>query len=151
MFTLRRHIDIPAPVEEVFAFHLDPRNLLRVSPPFIPAKLVSFPERLELGAHIDLRARLGPMWFHWLFEVTELCPNERFTISGIRGPFRFWEHVHDFEPTDAGTRLTDTVRYELPGGVLGRVAAPIAFHRYVRRTLEYRQRRTLALVAEAGR
>ncbi len=33
MFTLRRHIDIPAPVEEVFAFHLDPRNLLRVSPP----------------------------------------------------------------------------------------------------------------------
>jgi len=33
MFTLQRHIDIPAPVEAVFDLHLEPRNLLRVSPP----------------------------------------------------------------------------------------------------------------------
>ena len=59
MFTLSRHIDVPAPVEQVFDFHADPRNLLKVSPPFIRTHLVSVPDRLHAGAHIELRARLG--------------------------------------------------------------------------------------------
>jgi ligand-binding SRPBCC domain-containing protein len=110
MFRLRRHIDIPAPVQEVFEFHLDVRNLLKVSPSFIPVTLVSIPTRPILGAHIDLRARLGPMWFDWRFEISELRKNERFTVRQVRGPFGFWEHVHGFEPTRNGTRLTDTIR-----------------------------------------
>ena len=148
MFTLQRHIEIPAPVEEVFEFHLDVRNLLRVSPPFIPAKLATFPERLGLGARIELRAQLGPMWLEWSFEVSEFRPDERFTVRQLCGPLKSWEHVHAFEPTEGGTRLTDTVRYELRGGLFGHVVPPTVIHRHIRRTLRHRQRRTLEVMAE---
>ncbi len=152
MFTLQRQMDLPVPVGEVFEFHMDVRNLPRVSPPFIPTKLVSIPMRPILGSHIDLRARLGPIWFDWRFEVSELRQNERFTVRQTRGPFAFWEHIHEFESAGDGTRLTDTIRYELPGrGAFARVVAPAVIHRHIRQTLRHRQRKTLALLTQAGR
>ncbi|MGA2115872.1 MAG: class I SAM-dependent methyltransferase [Bryobacteraceae bacterium] len=47
--------------------------------------------------------------------------NRLFVDEQIRGPFAKWVHRHEFEAADGGTRLTDRLAYELPGGSLVKI------------------------------
>ncbi|HDY72401.1 MAG TPA: hypothetical protein ENH50_12135 [Nitrospirae bacterium] len=38
---------------------------------------------------------------------------ERFTDIQIRGPYRFWSHLHTFEEVPEGTLMRDEVTYRL--------------------------------------
>jgi uncharacterized protein (TIGR01777 family) len=57
-----------------------------------------------------------------------------------RGPFAYWEHAHHFEGTPTGTRLSDDIRYTLPFGPLGALAAG-EVKRNIDRVFTYRHRR----------
>lgn len=57
------------------------------------------------------------------FEVTEFEPEQRLAIHGSLGPFE-GTLTYELEPTEAGTRLTNTADLEAHG--LFKVAAPIA-------------------------
>jgi ligand-binding SRPBCC domain-containing protein len=39
----------------------------------------------------------------------------------LEGRFRVWKHTHTFEPRDTGTKVIDTIDFELPYGLLGKV------------------------------
>lgn len=66
----------------------------------------------------------------------------------VKGPFRRFEHVHEFESSGAGARLRDILEFELPwylGGVVGDrlLVAPM-----LRRWFVYRHRELAKLIAE---
>jgi ligand-binding SRPBCC domain-containing protein len=61
-----------------------------------------------------------------------------------KGPYRRWVHSHRFASEEGGTRMRDRVEYELPFGILGRLA-----HRLlVRRQLEDIFRHRARVIAE---
>ncbi len=58
---------------------------------------------------------MGP--FRWLAVHTDYEKNRLFVDEQREGPMALWVHQHRFEPVGAdATRLTDRVRYRLPGG-----------------------------------
>ena len=67
---------------------------------------------IEKGARVELR--IGP--FSWIALHTAYEKNRLFVDAQISGPFARWVHRHEFEEVGAGTRLTDHVEYDLPGG-----------------------------------
>ena len=58
------------------------------------------------------------------------------------GPFVAWRHQHLFFPDEEGCRLRDEIDYTPPLGWLGRIAAPVAIDRRLRRMFDFRHRVT---------
>jgi ligand-binding SRPBCC domain-containing protein len=65
----------------------------------------------------------------------------------VRGPYRLWRHTHFFEDDPEGTRVRDSVSYEIPLGRLGELADRLVVRRDLARIFDYRRR----AVAEAMR
>jgi ligand-binding SRPBCC domain-containing protein len=95
------------------------------------------------AVHFGIRQRLR-------VRITELDPPRRFTDEMIQGAFRRLRHVHEFEPIDDGTRMTDWFEFEAPFGPLGRLTELLVLTRHMTRFLE-RRNATLRELAETGR
>ena len=59
----------------------------------------------------------------------------------MRGPYAHWHHTHEFVPLAGGTLMRDVVRYRLPLGWLGSVAAGWKVEAQVDEIFAYRARR----------
>jgi ligand-binding SRPBCC domain-containing protein len=110
---------LPAPLETVFGFFADPRNLETLTPPWLRFRIVSRdPIRMETGTRIDYRLRLRGVSITWQSEITVWEPPHRFVDEQRRGPYRRWIHEHRFEAAGTATVVSDRVRYAVPGGHL---------------------------------
>jgi ligand-binding SRPBCC domain-containing protein len=67
------------------------------------------------GVHFGIRQRLTA-------RIIEFDPPKRFVDEMVSGAFRSLRHVHQFEEVNGGTHMQDTITWESPLGVLGRVA-----------------------------
>ena len=163
------------PVELVFAFFANPTNL----PHLMPRKLVTQIEDARIQPppprpiHPDPARRFlsvaagegseilisffpipwVPRRVSWMARITEFVWNNHFIDEQVRGPFTHFRHRHGIAPEERegveGTLVRDEIDYELPYGVLGRVAGA-----YVRRRLErsfaFRQKRLPEILAAAA-
>jgi ligand-binding SRPBCC domain-containing protein len=106
---------LDAPVEKVFRFHERPDALALLSPPFPPVRMTSRTgSGIEAGSRINLRIGFLP----WVAQHTQYEKNRLFVDEQLEGPFAKWIHRHEFAAEGAGTRLTDRIEYQLPGGPL---------------------------------
>jgi ligand-binding SRPBCC domain-containing protein len=92
------------------------------------------------ATHFGMRQRLR-------VRITELEPPRRFTDEMVQGAFRSLRHVHEFEATGEGTRMSDAFDYRLPLGALGWLADALAVRRHMTRFL-VRRNATLKALAE---
>ena len=116
---------VRAPIDEVFAFHLDTRNAARIAPRTMPVLDVrgSFP--LAEGDEVEIDVRLWPTAApaDLARRADRVVPPTLVVDRMLAGALSLWTHEHRF--TDLGdgtTRLTDHVDYRLPFGVLGGLA-----------------------------
>jgi ligand-binding SRPBCC domain-containing protein len=137
---LEREQLVARPVDEVFAFFAEARNLEAITPPWLRfSVLTPEPLRLRRGALIEYRLALHRLPLRWVTRIEAWEPGCLFVDRQVRGPYRVWHHRHEFEPHAAGTVVRDRVRYALPLGVLG-AAAHLAFvRRDLRRIFDFRR------------
>ena len=134
---------LDAPLDRVFAFFSDARNLERLTPPFVGFEILTpTPVEMRVGALIDYRIRLHGLPLRWRSEITAWEPPFRFVDEQRRGPYRQWIHEHRFEARDGGTLVTDTVRYSVLGGAL---IERLFVRRDIRRIFDYRTARLAEL------
>lgn len=110
---------LPRPLEEVFAFFADARNLGILTPPWLDFQIVT-PGEIEMspGTLIDYRLRIHGIHIFWQSEITAWEPPVRFVDEQRRGPYLMWVHEHRFASQDGGTLATDHVRYAVFGGAI---------------------------------
>jgi len=130
----------PLPVAEVFAFFEDPRNLARITPPWLNFRILN-PEsiRMRAGAEIDYVIGWLGLPMKWKTLIVTYDPPRLFIDEQARGPYALWHHEHTFEPTAGGVAIRDRVDYRLPLGVLGRVAHAVMVKRQLLGIFRYRQ------------
>jgi ligand-binding SRPBCC domain-containing protein len=109
---------VEAPVDVVFAFHERPDALEKLLPPGQRIEVLHREGGLETGARVEFRLHFGPFSKTWVALHTDYARNRFFVDTQIEGPFRSWRHRHDFTSEGSGTRLTDIIDLELPGGRL---------------------------------
>lgn len=128
---------VPAPVDEVYRWHLRPGALRRMVPPWESVEAADVP--VAPGSVVELSTRVGPLRARWVAEHTDVQEGRLFRDVQRSGPFAEWEHVHRFEPAGPeACRLSDEIAYALPGGAVGDALAGGWVSRRLERTFRWR-------------
>ena len=136
---LHTALELPLPIDEVFAFFAEAGNLQRITPPELRFEILTpLPLEMRRGTLLEYRLGLLGVPFRWRTEIAAWDPPHGFIDVQLSGPYAVWEHTHVFVPTDAGTLIDDRVRYRLPLSPLGDVAYPVV-RRQLKRIFSYRQ------------
>ncbi len=113
---------VSATPDELFRFHENPHNLLRIAPPGMPVPQIDAAETARPGDDFTIVLRQGPFTLHWTGRWETVAAPNLLIDTGLRCPFSFWRHHHIFEPRPQGALLTDRVEFRLPwrlGGPIG--------------------------------
>jgi ligand-binding SRPBCC domain-containing protein len=153
MSTYRRRSRIQAPLEDVWAFHSTTDGLEALTPNWMGLTVSSVrgpdgeadPEELVEGCEISMRSKpFGVVpESRWISRITDRREGEGYRMfrdDMLGGPFDLWIHTHEMYGDGNETVLIDTVEYELPSPLGGRVApaAVVGFEPMFR----YRHRKT---------
>lgn len=76
----------------------------------------------------------------WITKITQVEKNKNFIDFQEKGPYKYWNHFHEFIPNEKGVLMKDTVDYELPFGLLGRIAHTIFVRKKLENIFNYRYR-----------
>ncbi len=141
MHSLDHAQTIEAPLEEVFAFFSDPRNLARITPPWLSFRIHGpAPNPIAEGSRIEYRIRWTVFRLRWVTRITRWRPPAEFEDVQEMGPYRTWIHTHRFTRRGAAVRMEDHVEYALPFGVLGRLVHRLRVRRQLEEIFAYRTR-----------
>jgi ligand-binding SRPBCC domain-containing protein len=140
VYTLKREQVVPRPLNEVFPFFADPRNLGRLTPPSLGFDILTPPPiEMREGALIDYTIGVLGIRMHWRTLISDYDPPQSFTDVQLKGPYLFWHHSHTFRQTDRGTVVGDEVRYILPFGIFGRLVHALLVKRQLRQIFDFRE------------
>ena len=146
-FTTSSEQWLPRPLEDIFPFFADARNLEELTPPWLSfTVLTPEPIPMAVGTTIDYRLSWRGIPLRWTSEIAAWDPPHRFVDRQIRGPYRLWHHEHRFEERDGGTVVIDEVEYAVWGGA---IANRLAVARDVARIFAYRRERLEAIFSGA--
>ena len=115
-------IEIEAPVEKVFAFYTDFKNQEKMLPEDAEAKIELTSEgSIGVGTTFTFSGVVGGREIASESEVVEFEKNRRFVSRQTKGDMKRFDSTVVFEATDRGTKVFETVDYELPYAVLGKI------------------------------
>jgi hypothetical protein len=137
-----------APPENLFAFHERPDNLAVLQRGWKNFKLASHPGSVRLGGILRVAERIGPFWLTFSFEHFVFEPPRRFGERMVKGPFKRFEHIHEFKSQGSGTLLKDILDFELPFYLGGPLADKWIVAPKLRRWFTYRHAELTKIIAQ---
>ena len=130
---------LPAPIAEVFAFHADPRSLVRLMEGRAGFLLLSPGTSVEPGAVTRVRVEWAGLFrYEMEFLHGPWDPPRMFSERQVRGPFRVFEHRHEFEERGGGTLVRDRLRVALKARLGGGIATRLFVVPRLREEFEHR-------------
>ncbi len=145
---LEREQRLEHPLDEVFAFFSEARNLEALTPAWLSFEVLTpEPIRMQAGTLIEYRLRVHGLPLRWVSRIEEWAPGESFIDRQLKGPYSLWHHRHEFKPAGGGTIVRDVVDYALPLGALGELAHWLVVRRDLRRIFDFRHQAVQRLLA----
>ena len=142
IYHLRQEQFIPTTLETAWQFFSSPHNLSKITPPNLDFVVTStsLPAEIYKGMRIHYYVRpLFGIRVKWETEITEVKKPHSFTDTQAKGPYRLWEHHHEFIEKDGGVLALDHVRYALPFGVLGSIAQKLLVQQRLKHIFDFRR------------
>ena len=134
---------MPATARELADWHFRAGAIDRLLPPWEDVEILERPGAMADGAVARFRMRKFGVGIEWVARHHDVEAGRGFTDTQERGPFRSWVHRHSFLPEgDRASMLEDRIRYELPGGLLGRTFGGGTVARDLERMFAWRHART---------
>lgn len=122
---LYREQQLNCDIETAWDFFSSPKNLSKITPKDMGFTVLTDynSEQITEGMVIDyIVSPLLKVPLKWRTRITHVEPNKSFTDFQEKGPYKYWNHFHEFIPNKDGVLMKDTVDYELPFGFLGKIA-----------------------------
>ena len=116
MTTMNTHIQIHAPVEQVFEYYTNPDNIKESWPKDIIKESENVSgQKSEEGSEMKVEGQYMGKRDEMILEVTQKEENKRLVTRQTEGPFQSWESVQEFQSNgNNSTRVNHSINYELP-------------------------------------
>lgn len=149
MYTLHKETTVDTTMEQAWEFISHPENLNLITPPDMAFEIRSpLPKDMFEGMLVEYRVKIPVIGTQpWLSEIKHIVPGTSFVDEQKIGPYKLWYHYHAIEPCHNGIRFIDHVTYEVPFGILGKLAHTLFIARTLERIFNYREARFLELLA----
>lgn len=135
---------LPWKPEEIFPFFQLPGHLQKIIPPEYALKILSGPVgKMDLGCQLTYQLKVHGLGVKWKTLITQWQPPHHFTDIQMEGPYRLWEHSHEFRSFADGTLLMDQVYYRLPLGSLGNMVGGALARAEIEKVFQYRREHLL--------
>jgi ligand-binding SRPBCC domain-containing protein len=138
---LQRTQQLNCDIHTAWNFFSSPHNLSRITPPEMKFKVISNfeTERIYEGMTIDYKiSPLLGIQMNWQTIITQVDEQKNFTDFQQKGPYKLWNHLHEFFPNDRGVFMKDTVNYQLPYGVIGDIVHSLMVRKKLEHIFDYR-------------
>lgn len=122
-------------------FFSSPNNLSRISPKELNFLVLTDTKDKEIYEGMEINYSVSPILnipMKWKTRITEVNLQKSFTDFQEKGPYKYWNHHHEFFPNEKGVLMKDTVEYELPMGILGKIAHKIFVRNKLENIFDYR-------------
>jgi ligand-binding SRPBCC domain-containing protein len=129
-------------LDEAWAFFSGAENLQRITPSYMRFDITSPQTGKPVYAGQMITYKIRPVLgipLGWVTEITHVKEGQYFVDEQRRGPYGMWHHQHHFEVIGGGVKMTDIVHYEMPFGILGRLARALFVKRQLEGIFEYRE------------
>jgi ligand-binding SRPBCC domain-containing protein len=143
MYQLKSTQFIPASLETCWDYFSSPNNLKEITPNNMGFIIkTDLPGKMYEGMMIEyiVTPVLG-IPLNWITEIKAVKEGVFFIDEQRKGPYKIWHHEHHFKAVDGGVEMTDIVSYEVPFGILGKLAHPIIVRPKLEQIFNYRTKK----------
>lgn len=140
-YLLFREQQLSCDVETAWDFFSNPHNLAAITPDKMQFAVLSkdMEERIYEGMKIDYRdVPVFGLPMRWRTCITQVDTKKSFVDFQEKGPYKIWEHTHQFIQNGDGVLMKDSVRYVLPMGILGQLAHWLFVKKKLNEIFDYR-------------
>ena len=138
---------LPLPLDQVFSFFSDARNLEALTPSSLRFAIRDYPQTMKRGAQLAYDLKIHGLRVRWKTLISRWDPPHGFDDVQLHGPYALWHHRHRFEAVPGGVLMKDHVTYALPYYPLGALASPLVAAD-VRRIFAFRRGALLQSIAQ---
>ena len=128
-------------LETVWDFVSSPRNLKKITPPYMGFDITSKDLPLKMYPGMIISYKVSPLLSiptTWVTEITQVEKHQFFIDEQRVGPYTMWHHQHFLEETKDGILMTDIVTYKPPFGILGSIANSLFIKKKLKSIFDYR-------------
>ncbi|MHA3787943.1 SRPBCC family protein [Flavobacterium hauense] len=150
LYSVHRTQKFPVPLEQVWDFISNPKNLAVITPPTMGFKTLSGDDRQMFAGQI-INYTITPLFgfkLQWVTEITHVSGKSYFVDEQRYGPYSFWHHKHFLKEILGGVEMEDIVHYKLPMGILGRIAHPFLVKPKLQEIFDYREKKMAEIFGE---
>ncbi|CDN73521.1 SRPBCC family protein [Elizabethkingia anophelis] len=140
-YHLYREQQLNCNIEEVWDFFSSPLNLSKITPQDMKFTVLSDLKNTPIYEGMEIDYLVSPVLgipLQWKTRITQVNYKKSFTDLQAKGPYRYWNHYHEFIENDKGVLMKDSVDYELPFGLLGKLAHSLFVHKRLKSIFEFR-------------
>lgn len=144
MYQVKRKQIIPITLKEAWSFFSEPDNLKEITPPYLSFRILSRSDAGEMYPGMIITYRISPLLnisLNWATEITQVKDQKYFIDNQISGPYKIWHHEHHFKEVQGGVEMRDILYYQLPYGILGRIAHRIFVRKKVKEIFNFRYKK----------
>ena len=141
-YQLQRTQQLSADLDTVWNFFSSPFNLSRITPKEMNFVVLNDIKEGSIFEGMLIDYKVSPLLgipMKWTTLITQVQEKISFTDFQQSGPYKLWNHFHEFIPNEKGVLIKDTVDYELPLGFLGDMMHTWMVNRKLNHIFNYRQ------------
>lgn len=134
-YQLIRTQQLSCDIDQAWNFFSSPHNLATITPKEMKFIVTSQLQEGPIYEGMIIDYKISPLLgvkMGWTTKITQVDAGTSFTDFQQKGPYKLWNHFHEFIPNEQGVLIRDTVDYALPFGIFGKIAHAL----FVRKKLE---------------
>jgi len=143
MYRLYREQQLNCTIETAWKFFSSPHNLSEITPESMKFIVLSDVQDKPVFKGMEIDYKVSPLLgipMKWKTVISQVEDYKSFTDFQKKGPYKYWNHFHEFIPNENGVLMKDTVDYELPMGILGKIAHQLFVKEKLKSIFDFRYR-----------
>lgn len=141
IYQIYREQQLYCDMETAWAFFTSPMNLAKITPKDMDFTVLSHREDEQIYEGMTIDYTVSPFLgipLKWKTKIIQVEQYKSFTDFQEKGPYRYWNHFHEFIPNEEGVLMKDTVDYSLPFAAIGTIVHWLLVRRKLNQIFDYR-------------